>query len=137
METIIAILSSPVLIALIGTGGLGVSLVKIFGKINDNKTQIQLRKLEYEQKSNNIIKSNYNFWVKYFNKVANNIKIWHYEKIKSEIVDNDPYMEMKFGIDDLDNILSASIIEFNSENDYLGIEEQMKLKNPLRMSGLN
>ena len=137
MEIMIAFLTSPVLIALIGTGGLGVSLVKIFGKINDNKTQIQLKKLEYEHKTQSIINSNYNFWIKYFGKIANNIKIWHYEKIKTEEVRTNSNNELVFGIDDIDIILSKSIIEFNNENNYLGIEEQMKLRNPIRMFEIN
>lgn len=132
MKTIIEFLGA---LAPIGTGicvlfGVG-SVGKIILKIIENKNSENIRK--EEQRS--IINSNIKFYNKLFDMLAMNIKLWQSEQIKQENI-KDYDFSIKMTINDFDTILGESIVNFNSENRYLNIEDQISLKSPLQTRGI-
>jgi len=132
MKTIIEIISTltPIGIGICSLLGVG-SVGKIILKIIEYKKDEKIRK----EKKLSIINSNFIFYRKLFDKIAMNVKLWQNEQIRQENIDNYDF-SIKMTINEFDAILGKSIINFNNENGYLDIEEQMSLKMPLQSRGL-
>jgi homoserine dehydrogenase len=113
--------------SLLGVGSVGKIILKIIEYKNDEKIR--------KEKSISIINSNFIFYKKLFDKIATNVKIWQTEQIRQGNANNFDY-SVKMTIDDFDNILGESIVNFNNENGYFDIEEQMSLKKPLQTRGI-
>jgi hypothetical protein len=121
---------TPIGIGICGLLGVG-SIGKIILKNMEYKNNEKIRK----EKRINIINSNLSFYRKLFDKLAVNIKSWNSEQIrlgiKEELDDS-----IKMSIADFDTILGGSIIDFNNENAYLDMEDQIALKQPLQARGI-
>lgn len=113
--------------SLLGVGSVG----KIILKIIEHKNDENIRK----EKHSSIINSNFTFYKKLFDKIAMNVKFWQNEQIKQGNI-NTYDSSIKMTINDFDIILGESIVNFNNENGYLDIEEQMSLKMPLQTRGI-
>jgi hypothetical protein len=118
---------TPIVIGLIGFGSVGKIILRVFEYKNDEKIR--------KEKKVAIINSNFSFYIKLFDKLAENVRLWQSEQIKLGNINGVDY-SIKMTVVDIDAILGESIVSFNNENGYLDIEEQLKLKMPLQTRGI-
>jgi hypothetical protein len=132
MKTIIEIIQTLIplgigICSLLGVGSIG----KIILKSMEYKNAEKIRK----EKQAATINSNFKFYMKLFDKIAENIKLWHSEQIKQGMIKEYDY-SVKMTITDFDDILGQSIVNFNAENGYFDIEDQINVTRPLQSRGL-
>jgi homoserine dehydrogenase len=129
MKVFIEILRTvtPIVIGLIGFGSVGKIILRMFEYKNGEKIR--------KEKKVAIINSNFSFYIKLFDKLAENVSLWQSEQIKLGNINGVDY-SIKMTVVDIDAILGESIVSFNNENGYLDIEEQLKLKMPLQTRGI-
>jgi hypothetical protein len=109
--------------SLLGVGSVGKIIIKIIEYKNDEKIR--------KEKRLSIVNGNFSFYKKLFDKIAFNVKLWQTEQIKQNNINSCDF-SIKMTITDFDTILGESIVNFNSENRYLDIEDQISLKTPLQ-----
>jgi hypothetical protein len=126
METIIGTITkiiytlTPIICTLLGIGGGGKIILKIMEYKNDEKIR--------KEKRLSLINSNLAFYKKLFDLIASNVKLWQMEQRNT----NDCDVSIKMTIADFDTILGNSIVNFNNDNGYLDMEDQISLKMPLQ-----
>jgi homoserine dehydrogenase len=120
---------TPIIIGIIGLIGFG-AVGKIILKVLEYRNDEKIRK----EKKTAIINSNFSFYMKLFDKLAENARLWQNKQIELGNINSVDY-SIKMSVADFDAILEESIVDFNNENGYLDIEEQLKLKMPLQSRG--
>jgi homoserine dehydrogenase len=118
---------TPVIIGLIGFGSVGRIILKMLEYRNDE----MIRK----EKKVVIINSNFSFYIKLFDKLAENVRLWQNKQIQIGNIKNVDYSIMMTVVD-FDTVLGASIVNFNNENGYLEIDEQFKIEMSLQSRGI-
>ena len=128
METVIKFIGAltPIVIGICGLLGVG-SVGKIILKIIEYRNDEKIRK----EKRLSVIHSNLAFYKTLFDRIALNIKSWQAAQIEQSNTNVYDY-SIKMSINDFDTILGKSIVNFNNDNEYLDIEDQISLQLPLQ-----